>query len=188
MAVQIEHPVLPYPEPDGTATTGWAGSDASHERARREAADGTSRDRQDKTLRLVSRSARHGLTVAELREATGWHHGQASSVLSTLHKEGFIARLQEKRERCHIYMLPVYVSGPTDDHGRTRRLTYEEGYVEGVKDQKRKDQERLLAIVEEMQAAILKLRGPIPHSPSNTAWAVNPVQTLDAVKKHIRQM
>lgn len=40
---------------------------------------------------------------------TDLHHGQASSVLSVLHKEGRLARLTEKRERCAVYVLPEYV-------------------------------------------------------------------------------
>jgi hypothetical protein len=51
-----------------------------------------------------------GITVAELRDVTGWHHGKASAALSVLHKEGRLVRLQERRERCSVYVRPDYVA------------------------------------------------------------------------------
>lgn len=99
-------PVTPY-----AGTSGYSGSDTSMERAVREDSDGTTRDRQAATL--ASLRARHadGLTYRELGLAHGWHHGQSSGVLSTLHKEGLVARLTERRNRCAVYVLPEYVGG-----------------------------------------------------------------------------
>jgi hypothetical protein len=56
------------------------------------------------------------------------HHGQASGALSVLHKEGRIARLTERRNRCAVYVLPEYVQGrETSPHGgKGPRLTPEE--------------------------------------------------------------
>lgn len=134
-------PLVPYPEPDGeSATSGWSGSDASHDRALREDASGTTSHRQSVTLGNVEAMGREGLTVVDLREITGWHHGQASGALSVLHKEGRIARLQERRDRCHVYVGLDHVDGrETASHGRSRRrqesvLTAEENEtVESVK-------------------------------------------------------
>ena len=62
------------------------------------------------------------MTVAELRTVTGWHHGQASGVLSCLHKEEKIARLTESRDRCKCYVHPMYVNGrETEPHGRVKK-------------------------------------------------------------------
>ena len=42
-----DEPTLPYPEPDDEGfTSGWSGSGASHDRAKRERDDGTTKHRQ----------------------------------------------------------------------------------------------------------------------------------------------
>lgn len=107
-------PYLPY-----GGTSGASGSDASYERAEREDASGVTSFRQRLTLKIVGESGQHGTTVVELREQTGWHHGKASSVLSTLHKVERLARLKDKRQRCQIYVLPDNVAGRlTEPQGR----------------------------------------------------------------------
>jgi hypothetical protein len=110
---------LPYPDRSGQPTQGHSGSETSRERALEEASTGTAAERQAETQRLLDVFASEGVTVSELREFTGWHHGQASSVLSVLHKEEKIARLAMRRNRCHVYVLPEYVNGrATDKQGR----------------------------------------------------------------------
>ena len=92
-------------------TSGWSGSDASRERVEREDSNGTTSERQRRTLGYVQTMGYEGLTVADLRDLTNWHHGQASAALSVLHKEGKVERLAEKRDRCQVYVLPEYVNG-----------------------------------------------------------------------------
>lgn len=105
--------VLPY-----AGTQGHAGSSTSQERAEREAADGTATQRQRMVLSHLETHGSHGLIWKELAEDFGWHHGQASSVLSVLHKTGRIARLSSRRERCSVYVLPHYVGDRrTEPHG-----------------------------------------------------------------------
>lgn len=107
-------PVLPY-----AGTSGYSGSDTSEERARTEDANGTTSERQTRLLRILEQKGHAGETVLELRQATGWHHGRASAVLSVLHKEGLIERLSERRERCKVYVVPEFVDGrETEQHGR----------------------------------------------------------------------
>lgn len=107
-------PVLPY-----TGTQGHSGTDTSRERAETEASDGTARDRQTRTLALLADRGYAGMTVIELRNATGWHHGKASSVLSVLHKVGKIDCLEASRNRSHVYVLVENTRGrPTRPHGR----------------------------------------------------------------------
>lgn len=64
-----------------------------------------------------------GLTVAELRDvATDHHHGTLSGVLSNAHRDGALAMLADKRNRCHIYVHPSFVNGrEVKPHGRNNR-------------------------------------------------------------------
>lgn len=101
-----ELPLTPY-----AGTSGWSGSDTSKERAVREDKDGTTKHRQQTTLRLIMATKSYGVTWKELSDQTGWHHGSASGVLSVLHKMGLIERLIERRDRCAIYVSPESVNG-----------------------------------------------------------------------------
>lgn len=127
----IDQPSLPYGNPP---TQGWSGSDTSRERAERDAASGTANERQQFVLAGLDTPEYRlwGITVKELREKTGWHHGVASSVLSVLHKDGRLARLTERRDRCAIYVLPQYADDrETAPHHANKRVTAEE-YDEAV--------------------------------------------------------
>lgn len=107
-------PALPY-----AGTSGWSGSSTSKARAVTADRDGTTSERQATVIRYLAAMGSSGVTVAELRQYTGWHHGQASGVLSVLHKESVIARLSESRQRCKVYVLPENVNGrDTEPHGR----------------------------------------------------------------------
>ena len=134
-----EPPQLPYEEADGTATAGWSGSDTSHERATREAADGTASARQRRALLHLRRFDSVGVTWRELADMEGWHHGQSSGVLSVLHKTGRIARLKERRQRSQVYVLPQYVGGRETapyKPSTAKRDAWEEGYEAGHEDGK----------------------------------------------------
>lgn len=82
-----------------------AESDTSTARAKREDADGTTSRRQTQTLKMLGEAPIWGLTWRELAAAFNWHHGQASAVLSTLHKHGHIVPLRQTRNNCHPYIL-----------------------------------------------------------------------------------
>lgn len=99
-------PVLPY-----AGTSGWSGSDTSRERAERDDVDGTTSRRQGRVIFALANEGVLGMTVKELRAEFGWHHGQASGVLSVLHKVGSIDRLVERRDRCAVYVLPQFRLG-----------------------------------------------------------------------------
>lgn len=109
-------PFKPY-----AGTSGWSGSVASKERAINEDTNGTTSKRQEDTLSHLFDSHFAGLTWKELADLTGWHHGQASGVLSVLHKEGQIVRLRERRNRSSIYVLDRYVSGRELSNRTVRR-------------------------------------------------------------------
>lgn len=125
MAELIEHPVLTYPEPDGSRTTGWSGTDTSREQAK----SGKARLAQSQVMFHFQSWGTTGRTVAELRTAMpDYHHGSISSALTNLHRAGTLARLVEKRDRCHVYVLADCVNGrPTQPPGRVRAATDKAG-------------------------------------------------------------
>ena len=110
-------------------TEGSSGSDASHERAAREARDGTATARQRVLIDSLAEAGAEGLTWRELGTATGLHHGQVTGGLSNLHKAGLIARLTEKRGRCSVYVTPEHVAGrATTAQGRRDAETSPVGF------------------------------------------------------------
>jgi hypothetical protein len=129
-----KHAALPYLDPSGVRTTGHSGSETSRDRALDEATSGTAAERRAWVLRRLRYHGAGGITVAELRDLTGMHHGQSSSVLSWLHKDGTIARLTERRGRCQVYVLPEYVQGrETQPHGRQKPDTEWEAFLAGCR-------------------------------------------------------
>lgn len=113
-----DQPQLTYPEPDGSYTTGHSGTDTSREQAK----SGKARLAQSQVMDSMRLYAERGRTVAELRTAMpDYHHGSISSALTNLHRAGILARLVEKRDRCHVYVLADCVNGrPVQPPGRVR--------------------------------------------------------------------
>lgn len=119
-------PALPY-----AGTEGYSGSDTSEERARAEAADGTAASRQAQVRRMLRARGAEGMTVKEFREATGHHHGKASGTLSSMHKDGDVVRLAERRNRCEVYVLPAYVNGrETRSQGREKPVSEVDAFLQ----------------------------------------------------------
>lgn len=119
-------PVLPY-----AGTSGWSGTDTSRERAVTADSSGETSRRQRRVMRLLYQAQDDGLTWKGLAAETGWHHGQASGVLSVLHKDGMIARLTERRGRCRVYVHPHYINGrETDSQGRKPKPCSNCGHVD----------------------------------------------------------
>jgi hypothetical protein len=108
-------PALPY-----AGTSGWSGSDTSRERQEAQDGDGTTSARQRRVLTWLAERGPVGATWKDVAGRYDWHHGQASGALSTLHKEGRVARLaEERRTKCAVYVLPEHVGDrPTAAHGR----------------------------------------------------------------------
>jgi hypothetical protein len=85
------------------------------------------------TLTLLANSGYSGMTWKELADATGWHHGTSSGVLSVLHKADRILRLNESRNRCKVYVLDFYLEGrDVENHGRKVRPCANCGHVEAT--------------------------------------------------------
>ena len=112
-------PVLPY-----AGTSGWQGSEASHDRAITDDASGATGDRQKIALEFARNHKYYGTTWKELGEAYGWHAGQSSGALSNLHKAGLVVRLTKRRSRCSVYVAPEFIGGrdlsPFKDEGKTK--------------------------------------------------------------------
>lgn len=102
-------------------TTGWSGTVTSEAQARSPKHAHVQRG----VLIEVEKRMEIGLTVADLRRIyPDLHHGSLSSALTNLHRDGKLARLEDKRDRCHIYVLPGYVNGRvTQPAGRVRPAT-----------------------------------------------------------------
>jgi hypothetical protein len=114
---------LPY-----NGSSGWSGTDTSKDRADHADSSGETRDKQQTVKNVLRTRGSHGITWKELADKTGWHHGTASGALSVLHKDGKIARLTMKRDKCRVYVLPEHVYGrETDAQGRKPKRTYEQG-------------------------------------------------------------
>lgn len=97
---------LPY---NGKSRAGH--SEAGDAALEAEDSGGTTAARQAATLAALEHAGTDGLTTRQLGEKKGWHHGQASGVLSVLHKAGDIVRLQVRRDRQSVYVLPHLVDG-----------------------------------------------------------------------------
>jgi hypothetical protein len=102
---QSATPVLPY-----AGTSGHAGGGPSRERAERDDRSGATTVRQQAVLDDLRRRGADGATWNELGERLGLHHGQVSSALSNLHRDGQLVRLTERRRRSSVYVLPEHVN------------------------------------------------------------------------------
>ncbi len=130
-----DQPALPY-----AGTSGWSGSETSRERAERDDYDGTTSARQSKVIFALANEGVFGMTVREVRAKFGWHHGQASGVLSVLHKVGAIDRLVERRDRCAVYVLPQFRLGrDAVSQGRKPRAEDEADLIRDAYDEGRRD-------------------------------------------------
>lgn len=151
-------------------TTGWTSTDTS-----REQADPTKQvSTQEWVLRAITGQGAIGATVAELRMGTFAHHGQVSSALTNLHRAGRLARLVERRGRCHVYVLPEHVGDrptqppysraapdPTGEQARLNELARQEGHDLGwAEGQERGRREVSVAIVQHIDA----MRSALGHS------------------------
>ena len=108
--------VLPF-----KGTSGWAGSEASQQRQMMLDETGETGKRQQAVMRELRNAGTYGAIWRDIALALDIHHGQASAALSVLHREGLIARLDEKRNKCSVYVLPEFVNGrSTSDAMKTQ--------------------------------------------------------------------
>jgi hypothetical protein len=92
--------------------------------------------RMTRVLRYLYKSGETGATWGEIGSELGLHHGKVSSILSTLHKEGRISRLKQKRGNSYIYVDNQFVGDrEVGQYGRIRKDNdFFDGYKEGTAD------------------------------------------------------
>jgi hypothetical protein len=74
---------------------------------------------REAVVREVRARGPEGMTVVDVREHFRVHHGAASSALSIAHRDGYLTRLADKRDRSRIYVLPSDTAGRvTQPYGR----------------------------------------------------------------------
>jgi hypothetical protein len=102
------HPAsLPY-----AGTSGWSGSEASRQRAEERDSSGKTAVLQDDVEAYVANRGIYGATIKDVRDAfPDHHHGSLSGALTVLHKGGRLMRLEEQRDKCSVYVLPVFLHG-----------------------------------------------------------------------------
>lgn len=109
--------VLPY-----NGSSGHSGTDTSKERADELDKSGKTKDLQLKALNLADKNNVHGVTWSEVAKALNIHHGSASCVLSVLHKAGELVRLNERRGRSKVYVLPQWIDGRETETRKVKTL------------------------------------------------------------------
>lgn len=198
MTAALEQATLPYPDPDGTMTGGWSGSEASHDRAVAEATDGTLAKRQRQVLAFVAGSGTLGVTWKFVAYSLNLHHGQASGALSNLHKAGLIDRLTERRERCSVYVMPEFTDGrPTAPYGRRKpaeqaEVGYDEGdltraYERGRKEGLEAADRETLEFVQRLGVSMKIGSPPVPRTHHSLCYRVHPECALRAVAAFIEK-
>jgi hypothetical protein len=96
-------------------TGGYVERPTSIARAIDEVADGTLSQRQQAVLQLLNKAGRNGCIWTAIGQQLNLHHGQASGVLSNLHKAGEVFMLRKKIMRCHPYVAKQFRCYYKDD-------------------------------------------------------------------------
>lgn len=125
------------PYADGTYGTNYTPASSSLERDKREEFS-----RQQSVVMELARNARyHGITGADVIEATGWNDSPKSRAMSNLLRDGALVRLRERRDRGHVHVTPEWVAErptlpyiSTEDKHRAQALHEAAQTIEGLVD------------------------------------------------------
>lgn len=96
-------------------TGGYVERPTSIARAVQEVEDGTLSKRQQAVLQLLDSAGKNGCIWQAVGQQLNLHHGQASGVLSNLHKAGEVFMLRKKVMRCHPYVAKQFRHYYTDE-------------------------------------------------------------------------
>lgn len=107
--MKLFQPSLPY-----NNTEGYAQNSESVERAEKRARSGRAAVIQQQVWDLLTQAGRDGVTYTEVMNLLGLESNQANPPLSNLHKDGRIAKLEERRNGSGIYVHIEFV-----DHRKT---------------------------------------------------------------------
>lgn len=91
-------------------TSGHSGTTGSRDRATERDDDGRTALLQEKIISEAFQAKFFGVTVTDIKNKIEPHHGSASGALSVLDMTGHLVCLEQRRGRCHIYVLPEYVN------------------------------------------------------------------------------
>ena len=158
------------------------------------------------TFEWVTTAGGAGLTVAELREDTGWHHGVASSALSSLHASGKIVRLKAKRDRCHVYVAPQHAgTRETAPYGVRKRppapdatiaasmaqkaaeaTARTSGYQQGLREGRKQGEQIAFDSVEEFTDRLIQATKGVPSGMHHSnCYTKHPVCMARAIKSFV---
>jgi glycosyltransferase involved in cell wall biosynthesis len=104
---------LTYYEPSGLDefTSGHNDAATSRDRALNDDASGRTAYTQRAILSRLAVYGARGSTSIEARLYLDLPHGSTSSACTNLHRDGRIARLDERRHGAYVYVLPSFVEG-----------------------------------------------------------------------------
>ena len=88
---------------------------ASEARSRRLQYTGKWSDHRLQVMSYLLGSGTRGSTWKEVSDDIGGHHGQISSILSTLHQNGYVFSIRETRNGCHPYVHHAMRNDFTDE-------------------------------------------------------------------------
>jgi len=89
-------------------------------------------DQQDWVMTLARNAGAFGITGHDVQVATGWGDSSKSRALSNLLRDGKLTRLEEKRDRGHIHVLPDLVGYRTiEPYQSLSEKHYNRGHEEG---------------------------------------------------------
>lgn len=162
-------------------TTGHAGPGPSADRAVREAHDGTAADRQARILALLEQAGPIGMTADELTaRGVAPHRSAVSAHTSSMHKDGRIECLAQRRSGSGIYVMPEHVNGRAtrDFAGRTAPvITADADVTEALAELERLRAARLTLTPHE-QALLAKIRSFTDKTQQNILLKRDTVRVL----------
>lgn len=101
---------------------GHSGSETSEEASKR-----VTGKRSQQVFDQVAQMQHRGVTVREIEWMLKIGHGSASGALTRLHRAGYIARLQRKRDKQQIYMAIAFTAGQALSPYKPN-VAYRDGY------------------------------------------------------------
>ncbi len=111
--MKLFQPSLPY-----NGTEGYAANTESKDRASKRVRSGRAAAIQKSVWDLLTAAGKGGVTYTEVMTILGLESNQANPPLSNLHKDGRIAKLDEKRDGSGIYVHLEFVDNrKTVPHG-----------------------------------------------------------------------
>jgi hypothetical protein len=152
---------------------------ASEARARREAFSGKWSERRNLCMTFLLGSGQHGSTWKQVADGIGGHHGQVSSVLSSLHASGFVFTLREMRDGCHPYLHYTQRQYFTDEQVFDSPTTTKAGRNKQINDLFQQQVRSALQIALSYENETEAMRGLIDSIVLSVEWLDNALENND---------